>query len=95
MSYLLRDVQGEHKQKLRVYVQRSAFDYSKGVPTGTIRNVVDSNDTEIGALLVNNGVKKRLKPAAQVALVDGRHRSGAVSQMASGDEHYKCQSEGL
>lgn len=47
------------------------------------------------ALLADNGVNQRWEPTVRVALVNGRHWFSESSQLASGDERYNFQSEGL
>lgn len=44
---------------------------------------------------MDDSVNKHLKPAVQMALVDGRNGFAAFSQLASGKERNNWQSEGL
>lgn len=51
VTYPLQEVQDEHKPKLTVSIQRNGFDYSRGVPTVTLRTNLDDIGTAIKALL--------------------------------------------
>lgn len=78
MPYLLREVLDDHEQKLRILIQRNAFNICGSVVTVTLRTIVNGNDNEVEAVSVENGVFKRLKLAVKVFLVDVRHRLAAL-----------------
>lgn len=95
MPYQLRDVEGEHKKKLKVSIKCNRLDYSREIITVTLRTILDGIKTAIEALLVNDCVEERSKLTVQVVLVVQRNRLAALLQLAYGNERYNWQSEGL
>lgn len=77
VPHQLQKLQNDQKQKLTVYIQCNGFDYSRGVLIVTLRTILGGSFTKMKALLVDDVVNERLKPAIQVGLVNGRYRFAA------------------
>lgn len=77
MPYPLQEHSDDREERLRVSIDRNGSDYKIGVINNTLQNNVGGNDTEIGALPVEDGVTTRLEIVVQKALVDGPHRFAA------------------
>lgn len=95
VPYPLREVQVDHKQKLRVSIDRNGYDCTKNVSNINFRTILDGNANEIEALLLDYGVNESWKHAIQVTFVDGWHQFAALSRFSSAEERHNCQSEGL
>lgn len=58
IRHLLREVQDQNNENLRVSIQRDGYAYSRGVLTVKRQTIVEGTDNGIEAFLVNDGVRR-------------------------------------
>lgn len=73
-QYPLREALNVYKKKLRSFLKRYEFYYTKSILTVTLWARLEGEDKSIEALLLDNGIHIRLKSSMEVTHMDKRHQ---------------------
>lgn len=94
LSHPLQDILVELKKKTSILIKHNGIGYTRNIHAFTVLSTFTSDDKSIKSLIVDGEVHKRREPSMQVALVDGRHRLAAISQLASRSKVFILETKG-